>query len=169
MEPEPLKKSKIKTPKREISKTAIDPAVAIFTALDDLSRNISELVALTQKNQELLTDILNELEAQDDDGEYLFRQDTATTVLSANIIDMLAIQGFPAKSYILKNDGANTIFVGHNITPSSIDSNIQTASARFYPVLAGEEIRILYNRKKVRNIYIRTAAGVSAYRLWLLW
>lgn len=155
---------------------AIDPDKAIFVTLDDISRNIAKLTKLQAellktglKDHELLSSILKELQDEADEGEYLFVAGTATTVLSANITDLLAILGFPVKGYVIRNDGANTIQVGHNITRSSIDSNVQTASARFYPIFAGEQHREMYNRKKVRNVYIRTLAGVSAYRLWLLW
>lgn len=126
------------------------------------------LQALLEQNK-LLQAILKELKDANDEGEYLFVSGTATTNLANNIIDLLGILGFPVKGYIIKNDGATTIQVGHNITHSSIDSNVQTVSARFYPVLTGEQHKEMFNRKVIRNVYIRTAAGTSAYRLWLLW
>ncbi|MDO9355634.1 MAG: hypothetical protein Q7T55_18180, partial [Solirubrobacteraceae bacterium] len=121
------------------------------------------------RDQKLLSSILKELQDEADEGEYLFRQGTASTTLADNIIDVIAITGFPVRGYIIKNDGANTIQVGHNITPSSIDSNIQTAAARFYPIFVGEDHKEMFNRKVINNIYIRTSTGTSPYRLWLLW
>lgn len=126
------------------------------------------LQALLDQNK-LLHAILKELQDSDDMGEYMFVSDNASLDLSKNIIDLLGTMGHPVKGYILKNDGANTIEAGHNITTSSIDSNVQTASARFYPVFPGEQHKEMFNRNVIRNVYIRTAAGTSAYRLWLLW
>lgn len=126
------------------------------------------LQALLDQNK-LLQSILKELKDENDTGEYIFISGTATTNLSQNITDLLGILGFPVKGYIIKNDGVNIIEVGHNITTSSIDSNMQTGSARFYPVFAGEMHKEMFNRKVIRNVYIRTTAGISAYRLWLLW
>ena len=126
------------------------------------------LQALLDQNK-LLQAILKELQDRDDMGEYIFVSGIATTDLSQNITDLLGILQHPVKGYIIKNDGANTIEVGHNITTSSIDSNVQTGSARFYPVFAGEQHNEMFNRKVIRNVYIRTNAGTSAYRLWLLW
>lgn len=126
------------------------------------------LQALLDQNK-LLQSILKELKDENDTGEYIFISGTATTNLSQNITDLLGILGFPVKGYIIKNDGVNIIEVGHNITTSSIDSNMQTGSARFYPVFAGEMHKEMFNRKVIRNVYMRTTAGTSAYRLWLLW
>jgi hypothetical protein len=138
---------------REI--TALPLAPALLIALDDI--NIS------------LIKIFNKLSEHDDDGDYLFQQGTATTDLSQNIIDLLGLLGYPIKGYVLKNDGTNTIEIGHNITPSIIDSNIQTVAGKFYPLFAHEEHKEMFNRKVIRNIYMRTDTGSSAYRLWLLW
>lgn len=154
----------------------IDADKAIFVTLDDISRNFkkllktqAELLKTASENQELLSSILKELRDEADEGEYMFVSGTATTDPSLNITDLLATLGFPVKGYTIKNDGANTLEVGHNITRSSIDSNVQTASARFYPVIAGERHKEMFNRKVIRNVYIRTNVGTSAYRLWLLW
>lgn len=126
------------------------------------------LQALLEQNK-LLGAILKELQDQDDMGEYMFVSGSATTDLSQNITDLLGMMGHPVKGYVIKNDGANTIEAGHNITTSSIDSNVQTGSARFYPLFAGEQHREMFNRNVIRNVYLRTTAGASAYRLWLLW
>lgn len=133
----------------------VDTGIDITVALDDLSQ--------------LLRLILEELQSHDDEGEYVFRQGTATTDLSQNIIDVLAQLNHPVKGYVLQNKGKTEIEAGHNLTPSMIDSNLQTATARFYPVSAGETHREMFNRNVIRNIYIRTTAGSSNYRLWLLW
>lgn len=127
------------------------------------------LQALLDQNK-LLQAILKELQDSDDMGEYMFVSGTATTNLSQNIIDLLGTMGHPVKGYIIKNDDlVNTIQAGHNITTSSIDSNVQTSSARFYPLFAGEEHKEMFNRNVIRNVYIRSSAGTAPYRMWLLW
>ena len=124
---------------------------------------------LVEINNNLL-DVLEELHAGDDEGEYMFVQGTATTNTSQNITDLLAIVGHPVKGYVIKNDDlVNTLEVGHNIVPSVIDSNVQTGSARFYPIFAGEDHKEMFNRNVIRNVFIRTAGGTAPYRLWLLW
>ena len=153
----------------EPQKKIIEPGTFSVITLDDISRKLSELLILNGSVEKLNKAILKELKDADDEGEYLFVSGTATTDLSLNITDLLGILGFPVKGYIIKNDGANIIQVGHNITASSIDSSIQTGSARFYPVFVGESHKEMFNRKVIRNVYIRTAVGTSAYRLWLLW
>ena len=155
--------------KQAVHKLEIDHQVATFITLDDISHKLADLITITSSNGNILKSVLNELQDEADEGEYFFVSGTATTDPSANITDLLAILGHPVKGYIVKNDGANTIQVGHNITQSSIDSNVQTASARFYPVFAGEQHKEMFNRRVIRNVYIRTAVGTSAYRLWLLW
>lgn len=163
-------------PKNDKKSEIIEPDASIYVTLDDISQKFSkllktqaEILKKASRDYELLSSILKELRDEADEGEYLFVSGTATTVISSNITDLLAIMGHPVKGYIVKNDDANTIQVGHNITRSSIDSNIQTASARFYPVFTGEQHKEMFNRKVIRNVYIRTASGTSAYRLWLLW
>lgn len=153
----------------EPPKKIIEPGVFLVGTLDDISRKLSELLISNGSIEKLNKSILKELKDVEDEGEYIFVSGTATTDLSLNITDLLGIIGHPVKGYIIKNDGANIIEVGHNITTSSIDSNIQTGSARFYPVFVTEKHKEMFNRNVIRNVYMRTAAGVSAYRMWLLW
>lgn len=155
--------------KQAVHKLEIDPQVATFITLDDISHKLADLITITRSNGNILKSVLKELQDETDEGEYFFVSGTATTDPSANITDLLAILGHPVKGYIIKNDNANTIYVGHNITQSSIDSNVQTASTRFYPVFIGEQHKEMFNRKVIRNVYIRTASGISTYRMWLLW
>lgn len=150
-------------------KAIVEPGPAIFISLQEISRKLSTLTKSIEAVKELDKAILKELRDEADKGEYIIVSGTASTDLSANITDLLAVQGHPVKGYIIKNDGANTLQVGHNITKSSIDSNIPTASARFYQVFAGEQHKEMFNRKVIRNVYVRTSAGTSAYRMWLLW
>jgi hypothetical protein len=130
---------------------------------------LKQQTVVMSSQQNTLSAILKELSDYNDGGDYLIQQGTATTDLSQNIIDLLGLLGYPIKGYVIKNDGANTIEIGHNITPSVIDSNLQTVTGKFYPLFAHEEHKEMFNRKVIRNIYMRTDTGSSAYRLWLLW
>ena len=144
-------------------KKTIDPGVFLAGTLDDISRKLSKLLISNES-------ILKELTDDEDEGEYMFVQGTANTDPAQNITDLLGVMGHPVKGYIIKNDDLiNTLEVGHNITPSSIDSTVQTASARFYPLFKGEEHKEMFNRRVINNVYLRTAAGTAPYRLWLLW
>ena len=151
-------------------KKTIDPGVFLAGTLDDISRKLSELLIFNESIEKLNKSILKELIDEDDEGEYMFVQGTATTDISQNITDLIGMMGHPVKGYIIINDDTvNTLEAGHNITPSSIDSNVQTASARFYPLFNGEEHKEMFNRRVIRNVYLRTTVGTAPYRMWLLW
>lgn len=117
---------------------------------------------------DLVRGVLSELHADADEGEYIYRENTANPT-NYDLYDLLGIISHPVKGFVIKNDGASTIRFGHNITPLSVDSSILVSSARFGSLLAGERIRFAYNRKKINNIYIISAAGNPAYRLWMIW
>jgi hypothetical protein len=149
-------KDEHKEDKPNVQIPEVDTGLDIIVALDDV--------------KQWLRLILEELKSSDDEGEYMFVQGTANTDPAQNITDLLGMIGHPVKGYMIKNDDlVNTLEVGHNITMSSIDSTIQTASARFFPVFTGELHKEMFNRKVIRNVYLRTAAGTAPYRLWLLW
>lgn len=154
--------------KEPIKSESSKPTLQETPAIPEIDTGLDVTVALDDIGQWLKA-ILEELKSHDDEGEYFFQHGTATTDLSLNIIDLLAQLEHPVKGYIVKNDGKNTIEAGHNMTPSVIDSNLQTATARFYPIFAGETHKEMFNRQVIRNIYIRTVTGTSDYRLWLLW
>lgn len=143
--------------------------IYLFQSMMYIMDDAKILQALLDQNK-LLQSILKELKESDDEGEYMFVEGTATTDLSLNITDLLAIMGHPVKGYIIQNDDlVNTIQAGHNITTSSIDSNVQTSSARFYPLFPGEQHKEMFNRNVIRNVYLRSSAGTAPYRMWLLW
>lgn len=172
MQAEVLKKNKGITknelPKPLTKEVIIEPGLAIFTVLDDVSHKLTELTVLTQKNESLLTQILRENQDNADQGEYIRREETANPN-TFNIYDFLGILGFPVKGFYLKNDGANTIIYGHNITEFSIDASINTNDARFSSLYTHEEERFIFNRKRIKNIYILSVGGNSAYRLKAVW
>ena len=133
----------------------------------NISKNLEILVNETYNIKKILNNILKEQIDEGDKGEYLRKIDTATAKLTP--IDIKGILGHCVKGYSLKNDGANTIYIAHNIAGSGIDDGIDVGDARFESVYSKEEFKINYNRKKIRNIYFKTTAGNSAYRLTLVW
>lgn len=158
--------------------------IFVATTLDDISRKLSNLSNihndfsnlahitsdLVHVNKEILdrnNKILKELTDERDEGEYLRREETASTTLTT--YDIIGILGFPVKGYEIHNDGNNTILFAHNLTLSLIDPNVDTSNTRFSSLLSGDNIRFIYNRKIVRNIYLVTSLGTSAFRLWLIW
>lgn len=163
----------------------IDPDMAVFVTLDDISIKFDKLISLfienqktlsslldyTIKNEKRLASIQNELIEEADVGEYLKIGGTVTTSEFV-ILDTDTAPGHPAKSYVVINDGPNTIYVGHNMALSSIGPEIIDVTnpvARFNRVLNGESLRFEFNRRKVNNIYILSTVGDSTYRGWLVW
>lgn len=138
----------------------VKPNIFIATTMDEISRKLGILVDTNNK-------ILKELTDERDQGEYLRREGTASTTLTT--FDILGILGFPVKGYEIHNDGDNNILFAHNLTPSLIDPNIDTSNVRFSTLLVSDNIRFVYNRKIVRNIYLITTTGTSDFRLWLIW
>lgn len=123
---------------------------------------------MSEKAEHLLTDILAELRADADECEYV-RQNGSANPATFDIIDVVGLLGHAVKGYTIKNDGAANLFTGHNLTPGSIDPNLDVNGVRFSSIFAGENRDFKFNRKKIRNIYIKSSAGNVAYRLWLLW
>lgn len=146
----------------------------ILESNNRLLDNNSKLIESTNKIERLnslieQTDskILKEMVDERDEGEYLRRTDTATTAFT--IIDVVGILGFPVKGWEIHNDGNNTILFAHNLMPTAMNMDIDVNNTRFSPLLGGDNIAFRFNRRTIRNIYIRTETGTSDYRLWLVW
>ena len=168
MAPPESKLKKPELPKQIPQRLEIDPLISVFVTLDDVSIKLTELINIDLSNEKILKSILKEKQDEADEGEYIRREATANPV-TFDILDFIAILGFPVKGYFIKNDGANTILHGHNITNLSIDSNINTADARFSSLLTTEESRIGYNRNKIKNVYLKSVTRNSAYRVKAVW
>lgn len=136
------------------------------TKVPDITK--SAIPAPIQQILKIISDILGELRGDADDGDYIYRAGTANP-LTYDIYDLLAIIEHPVKGFLIKNDGVNTILFAHNAMTLSIDTAITPSPLRFGSLLAGERLKMVYNRKKINNFYIISAAGNPAYRLWMLW
>jgi hypothetical protein len=117
-----------------------------------------------QTGAEILTSIKNLLEDFRDEGEYRYYADIAST--TPTDIDFIRDFGFAIKGYFFDNDGQNAIQVGHMSASNLLD----VAPERFTDVLPADDmLKIKNNVKCIRRIILKTAAGVSAYRLRVFW
>lgn len=164
----------------------IDPQMATFVTLDDISIKLNKLIDLFKINQKTLSSLLdyttkNEMRleviqdqilADADNGQYLRTSGTATPNRFV-IIDTQISPGHMVKGYTVKNDGPNNIFVAHNAAISSevdVDTvDITTLTSRFDEVLPNEDIKFVYNRRTIRSVHILASGGNSTFRAWLVW
>jgi len=135
-------------------------------------KTLTSLLEYTIKNEKRLTVIQNEILAEADSGEFL-RTDGTVITTAFTIIDTGVAPGHMVKSYTVKNDGPNTIFVGHNVAISTeVDADIvdiTTLTSRFDKVLPNEDIKFVYNRRAIRDVHILAQGGNSKFRAWLVW
>lgn len=138
---------------------------------DNINVLTKELLKATLVNQKVLKDILKELKDEADDGEFMTLIDTVTTT-DFQFINTTEAPGHPVKGYAISNEGPNTIYVAHNVSKANIVPDlidVTTTTSRFQQVLSTEEIRFIFNRRKVRNIAILARDGNSTFRAWLTW
>lgn len=102
-----------------------------------MKNSISCAEIMSEKAEQLLASILEELKADADECEY-YRVNGSANPTTFDIIDFLGLLGHPVKGYTIKNDGAASLLIGHNMTPGSIDPNLDVNSTRFSSIFAGE-------------------------------
>jgi hypothetical protein len=179
----------------------VDPTMSNFLLLDQISRRFGksleiqlEMVRLLYENQRSLhenqkslnallektdgilekTDgILKEAIADADEGGYITKSDTVSNS-NFYIIDTQIAPGHPIKSYVVSNEGKNSIYVGHNVAPSSVgpdilDANVNNPLDRFNLLKDCEHFQYEANRKTIKNIYLLAAKGMSQFRITLIW
>jgi len=168
----------------------VDPEMAVFIKLDDISRLFKKeltaqrdvmvqmlntnlliqehLQAIKQSNSATVQEIAKWRESWQDEGEYSYIEGTATITETKYI---LAVDfDKPLKQYMIVNDGSNTIKIGHLSTGSTID---EVNDQKFQAVYSDDQpLSIKYHPefgKGIRKIVLKTESGTSSYRLWLLW
>lgn len=149
----------------------VDPLTLQVTNLDDISVKLSKLLEIEANNQKYLNAILKELRDEADEGEFLTIIDTATTT-DFTFIETITAPGHPVKGYAVSNEGPNTIYVAHNTTKAGLQpdlDNVTSPISRFQQILSGEEVRYIFNRRKVYNLAILARSGDSTFRAWLTW
>jgi Xaa-Pro aminopeptidase len=159
-------------------KQSIDPFALQTLNIDAISVNIAKLTKfhissqeILLENQKLLSDILKELKDEIDEGEILSQSGTVTTT-DFVFIETEQAPGHPIKGYSVKNDGPNTIYVGHNTTKAGLEpslDDVTSSISRFREVKNKEEIRFIFNRRRIYNVSILAKGGDSSYRTWLVW
>ena len=136
------------------------------------SQEIQEKQLKIQEQQlKLLNNILNEQKAEADEGEVLRLSGTATTT-TFTIVNTITDPRHPVKAFEFINDGNNSVYVGFNVVQSSEGADTTDVTndlPRFDLVKTTETLKYSYNRRKIRNIYLLSQNGNSAYRLKLIW
>ena len=131
----------------------------------------NKLLEATYNNQKLFNSILEELRSDADEGEFLRTSGIATTTKFI-IIDTQTAPGHMVKGYTIRNDGPNNIYVAHNAGSSIVDADIIDVTSnvsRFEEVLPNEDIKFVFNRRRIRNVNILASGGNSNFRAWLTW
>lgn len=156
----------------------VNPQTLTTLTLDDICSGINELIKIETDNQKLLAAsfelqaaILEELRENQDEGGVLSLSGTVTTT-SFIFLDTITSPEHPVKGYSIKNDGVDTIYVGHNVTKAGLEpliTDVTGSLSRFRELRSGEEIRFIFNKRVVENIAILAKTGSSAYRGWLVW
>lgn len=159
-------------------KETINPQALTAITLDDISASLNELIKIETDNQKLLANnfkllanILQELREEMDEGAVLPVSGTVTTT-EFIFIDTITHPEHLVKGYSIKNDGPNTIYVGHNVTNAGLQPSIDDVTSnlsRFKEIKNKEEIRFIFNRRRVENVAILAKGGNSAFRGWLVW
>lgn len=122
----------------------IDPKLQTFITLDDIS------VTLRQVLKELK-------DARDEGGKWFYKGTVGTDF---TIIDFLKQPPYhEIKSYSLSNDSADDIYFSHNDADNA-SMNITRQN---------ETIPIIYNRRVVSKLFMKTVSGSSSYRLAVYW
>ena len=137
-------------PSSASTKSTDDPLKAIVIYLTDISKRLA-------KNNVLLGKIYAEHLSEADSGEYLEFEKTASITEETYYTKEYISQYI--RSYSIENTGATDIVFGHN----------SFKSKRYNTVSPGEEREFAYNRKVIRDIYVKTSSGTSTYILTLMW
>lgn len=160
------------------AKETVDPQALIALSLDDIAVSLTELKNIQLDNQKLLAnsytllaEIVTELREDSDEGCTLPFSGTVTTS-SFVFIDTITSPEHNVKGFSVQNDGPNSIYVGFNVTKAGLEpmlSDITSNLSRFREVKTGEEIRFIFNRRKIENVAFIATVGPSLYRGWLVW
>lgn len=156
----------------------IDPALSNFLLLDQISRRTgksleadTEIIRLLQTNQHALNGILKEMLDGADEGLFMESHGTVGTT-NFVVVNVEVILDHRVKGYYLKNDGPNDILLSHNLTPDGATVEVATLDRTGInlTIVKNREIEsFVYNRNKIKNIYLLAVGGNSSYRLKLVW
>jgi len=136
----------------------------------DRQNLMSEQLKLSLEQQTITA---KELQADADEGGYITKSDTVTNS-DFFIIDTDVDPGHAIKSYVIINDGNNSIYVGHNVAPSAVgpetlDADVNNPLNRFNLLKDGQHYQYSANRKTIKNIYLLASKETSQFRITLIW
>jgi hypothetical protein len=154
-------------------KEIVDPLTLQVTTLDDISVKLSKLIDITTINQKYLNAILKEQRIEADEGQELTQNGTALST-EFTFIDIGQLkQGLKVKGFELANDGVdNAIYFAWNQTQGGLQPSLDDPTSsltKFRLLQPGDSIKIIFNRKIIRNVSIIGQGGSSTYRLWMVW
>lgn len=164
-----LRPLKFQSQKTEI----VDPTAYPVILLDDISIKLTKLLAQSELNQRYLASILKEFRDEADKGQELTQNGTVLST-EFSFIDLGQLrQGLRAKSFELANDGdTNAIYFAWNQTEAGLEPSLDDPNSsltKFRLLNPGDSIKIIFNRKVIRNIALISQQDSSTYRLWLVW
>jgi len=167
--PESQTKDIVKQKPKEI----IDPTAYPVILLDDISVKLSKLIDITTLNRKYLNAILKEQRDEADEGQELTHNGTVLST-EFEFIDIGQLrQGLKVKSFELANDGdTNAIYFAFNTTQAGLEPSLDDTTSnltKFRLLQPEDSIKIVFNRKVIRNIAIIGQGGSSTYRLWMVW
>ena len=165
--------TKSKPSKPSHNREIVDPLTLQVTNLDDISVKLSKLLTIEEKNQLYLNAILKELRDEKDEGQEL-TQDGTVLSTDFTFVDIGQLrQGLRVKSFELANDSTtNSIYFGWNVTEAGLQPSLDDPTSsltKFRLLNAGDSIKIIFNRRVIRNIALLGNGASVPFRLWLVW
>jgi hypothetical protein len=120
-----------------------------------------------------LSAILKEQRIEADEGQELTQNGTALST-EFTFIDIGQLrQGLKVKAFELSNDSStDSLYFGWNVTEGGLEPSLDdptSSLSKFRLLSPSDSIKIVFNRKVIRNIALISQQGSSAYRLWLVW
>lgn len=174
----------------------IDPAVATYLTMDDISWKFDQLLRSQAKTSDTQSKILDDiskkidrlldaqlktiniqLKTQElikstlDEGGRLVQSGTVTPTEYV-IINTIADPGHPIRSYTVINEGPNDIYVGYNITNTGYPIPLEAVLADdslFLTITPNNRIKESFTTKVINNVYILANTGNSSYKARLVW
>lgn len=142
----------------------IDQKLKESINIQNITSNLLKSLIELQANSVTILDKINSEQKQDaDKGEFYKINDTAS--LTMKITNLIQLFGHGVKTYKIKNEGSNSIYVGH----TTIKMELHTTHDTDNEIKPTEEFGIQYNREVINTISYITRSGTSDFRLWVTW
>jgi hypothetical protein len=169
---------------RDLLKIQSEDQLSLNTLLNVEIENrhiLRDLLKIQSEDQEhlriiskLQPEILKELKDAADEGDYRQITDVVTST-ALYIINTETAPSHPIRSFVLYNNGPNTMYIGWNlgIVGPSIEDVVQGKDSRFIPLANGEHFKTSgNNREVIKNIHLAASdvnTKKSNFRLIMTW